>query len=184
MPKTKFQEVIFGVLMVTVMAYFMATYNIALHTSFDCSVLLKGLGAFCIVAPIAFIIEYFFVGKLARKLAFRMVNPAKDRPIVITLAISCMTVALMCPIMSLIATTIFNWSGAGNILANWIEAWVLSFPAALLWNLFYGGPLARFIFKRIFRQRQVKTEIKLARDYAKTHRADAKAADIARKAEN
>lgn len=150
MPKTKFQEIIFGLLMVTVMCYFMTTFNITLHTGFNYSVLLKGLGGFCIIAPIAFIVEYFFVGKLARRLAFRMVDPAKDRPIVITLAISCMTVALMCPIMSLIATMIFNWSGAQNIVANWIEGWFISFPVALLWNLFYGGPLARFIFKRIF----------------------------------
>ena len=33
------------------------------------------------MGAIAFILEFFFIGKLSQKLAFRLVDPRKDKPI-------------------------------------------------------------------------------------------------------
>ena len=60
-----------------------------------------------IMAPVAFILEFFVVEKLATKLAFTFVRPT-DRPQFITYAISLMIVCIMCPVMSLIATLLFK----------------------------------------------------------------------------
>lgn len=171
MPKTKFQEIIFGLMMVTVMCYTMTTYNIVLSKGLTNQTFLMGLGGFCITGPIAFIIEYFWIGKWAKRLAFRLVNPRTDKPIFITLAISAMTVALMCPVMSLVGTLLFDWQGVGNIAINWIHGWVLSFPMALCWNIFYGGPLVRILFGKMFGLKNDKNVekklVKLAKDEAK-----------------
>ena len=77
-------------------------------------------------------------------------NP-KDKPIFITIAISCIIVAFMCPIMSLIGSLLFNYNGAENIIINWLNLAIRNFPMALFWQLFYAGPLVRFIFKHIFK---------------------------------
>ena len=38
-----------------------------------------------------------------------------------------------------------------EIISVWLETTALNFPMALCWQLFFAGPLVRFIFKRIFR---------------------------------
>lgn len=171
MPKTKFQEIVFGLMMVTVMAYVMTAYNIVLAKGLTGQAFLMALGGFCVIGPTAFILEYFIVGKIAKKLAFRLVNPRIDRPIFVTLAISCMTVALMCPIMSLIGTLIFDWQGVDHIILNWIHGFVLSFPVALFWNIFYGGPLVRFLFGKMF---GLKNDKKVEKELAKMARENTK----------
>ena len=108
---------------------------------------------------IAFIVENLFVGKVAKRIAFKVVDPRKSQPIFATLAISAVTVCFMCPIMTLIATLLFEFPGWDMVVANCLQTFVLSFPAALLWNIFYGGPLARFIFKLIFRPRNVEKDL-------------------------
>ena len=98
MPKNLVQSVVFGVLMVVVMVYFMICYNIAMDMGgLTPSVFILALGELPIMAAIAFVLESVALGKLAKILAFRIVNPATDKPMAIILAISAMTVCCMCP---------------------------------------------------------------------------------------
>lgn len=159
MPKNKLQEVVFGILMVIVMVYAMVCYNIALNLGeFTNRVFLMALSELPIMCPITFIIEMAFVGRLSKSIAFKILNPQKDSPFFITLAISCVTVTFMCPIMSLIATVLFN--RGGEILSTWIKACVHNFPMALCWQVFYAGPLVRTVFKLIFKDKPLtNTEI-------------------------
>ena len=74
-------------------------------------------------------------------------------------------VAFMCPIMTLLATILFEFPGWNNVVFTWLETFVVSFPAALFWNIFYGGPLARCIFGLIFCPRGVDKDLaKVAKD--------------------
>lgn len=162
MPKieSKLQDFVFGVLMVAIMVIFMVTYNIALqHGGVNMEVL--SIVAQAIWAPmiIAFIVENLFVGRMAKRIAFKLVNPHKSEPIFVTLAISAITVCFMCPIMTLIATLLFEFPGWDMVIANWFKTFTLSFPAAMCWNIFYGGPLARWLFKLIFRPKNVEKEL-------------------------
>lgn len=91
-------------------------------------------------------------GPLAKKLAFRLVTPGKDKMIYIILAISSMTVCLMCPMMSLVATVLFKGFNS-QLLANWIQTTVLNFPMALCWQIFFAGPFVRLLFRHMFTEK-------------------------------
>lgn len=153
MPKTKFQNVIFTLMMALVMVYAMICYNISLNKGgMSGEVFLLAFHELIIMWPLAFVLEMFVVERLARKLAFRIVTPGQDRPIFITLAISSMIVCLMCPTMSLAATILFKNPGA-NIIPIWLETTALNFPMAFFWQIFFAGPLVRTIFGAIFKER-------------------------------
>ncbi|MBQ1802186.1 MAG: DUF2798 domain-containing protein [Lachnobacterium sp.] len=145
MPKTKLQDIFFTALMAFVMVYAMICYNISLEKSgLSNDVFLIAFHEIIIMWPIAFVLEFFLVGKLAKALAFKFVSP-EDKPIFILLAISSMIVCLMCPIMSLIATILFKHAGV-QFIAVWLQTSVFNFPMAVFWQIFFAGPLVRWIF--------------------------------------
>ena len=39
-----------------------------------------------------------------------------------------------------------------EIISVWLETTALNFPMALCWQLFFAGPIVRFIFRHIFRR--------------------------------
>lgn len=154
MPKTKFQEVIFTILMVFVMVYAMICYNISLNIGGMANhVFLDAFHELVIMGPVAFILDFFLYGSLSKKLAFRIVNPAEDKPIMIILAISSITVCLMCPSMSLVATLLFKNPGK-EVIAIWLQTTALNFPMAFFWQIFFAGPLVRTIFGMIFKEKE------------------------------
>ena len=146
MPKTKFQNVVFTLMMSFLMVYAMICYNISMNIGgMTNQVFLMAFHEMIIMWPAAFILEFFLVDHLAHKLAFCMVTP-QDRPIVITLAISIMIIAIMCPIMSFIATILFAHAG-NQVIAVWLQKLVLNFPMAFCWQIFFAGPAVRNVFK-------------------------------------
>ena len=154
MPKTKFQEVIFTILMVFVMVYAMICYNIALNVGgMNNTVFLSAFHEFVIMAPVAFILDLFFVGHVSKKKAFRNVNPEKENPFHLVLAISVVSVAWMCPLMSLVATILFKDAG-NQFIAVWLQTIALNFPMAFFWQMLYAGPFVRFVFRQIFREKE------------------------------
>ena len=151
MPKTKFQEVVFTIMMVFVMVYAMICYNIALNIGgMSNQVFLDAFHELVIMGPVAFILDFFLYGSLSKKMAFRIVNPAEDKLIMIILAISSITVCLMCPSMSLVATLLFKNPGK-EVIAIWLQTTALNFPMAFFWQIFFAGPLVRKIFGAIFK---------------------------------
>lgn len=155
MPKTKFQSVVFTIIMAAIMVYGMIVYNVSLNTSgLHGENFLLALHEMPIMVPIAALLEFFVVEKLATRLAFTFMRPT-DRPQLITYAISTMIVCIMCPVMSLIATLLFKTPS----FATWIHTWALNMPMALIWQLLYCGPLVRLIFRTILPQRQAVSSI-------------------------
>ena len=149
MPKNKFQDVIYTAIMATIMVYGMIVYNVALGMGgVKTETFLAAFHELPIMAPIAFVLEFFAVGKIARMLAFRVMRPT-DRPQFITYAISINICCIMCPTMSLIATILFKDT---RNFATWSQTWGMNFPMAILYQLFYCGPLVRLIFRLIFRE--------------------------------
>lgn len=153
MPKNKFQDAIFTLIMATVMVYGMIVYNVALNTGgVTGETFFIALHEMPIMVPIAFVLEFFIVGRLAQKLAFTVVRP-DDRPQFITYAISICICCIMCPIMSLIATLLFKETKS---FGTWVQTWAMNFPMAILYQLFYCGPFVRLIFRCIFREKKKK----------------------------
>ena len=83
-----------------------------------------------IMGPIAFLLDFFLVGGLAKKAAFRIVDPEKDNPFHLVLAISAVSVLLMCPLMSLAATLLFKHAGV-QVIAVWFETTAKNFPSII-----------------------------------------------------
>ena len=138
-------------MMVFVMVYAMICYNISLNIGGMANhVFLDAFHELVIMGPVAFILDFFLYGSLSKKLAFRIVNPAEDKPIMIILAISSITVCLMCPSMSLVATLLFKNPGK-EVIAIWLQTTALNFPMAFFWQIFFAGPLVRKIFGAIFK---------------------------------
>jgi hypothetical protein len=151
MPKTKFQDVIYTIIMAVVMVYGMIVYNVALNTGgVSGSTFIAALHEMPIMVPVAFVLEFFIVGKLAKMLAFTVVRPT-DRPQIITYAISICICCIMCPVMSLVATILFKDTKSFGV---WIQTWGMNFPMAILYQLFYCGPFVRLIFRTIFREKK------------------------------
>lgn len=153
MPQTKFQDFIYTLIMVPVMVYAMVCYNIALDkgglSNFVFRAALSELPLMCLIA---FVLEFFLIGRVAQKLAFRLVRPGVDAPVLITTAISAVIVCLMCPTMSLVASLLFNFSSWGEAFARWVQIWFCNFPMALLYQLCFAGPLVRLIFRLLFKK--------------------------------
>lgn len=155
MPKTKFQNVVFTAIMAFCMVYGMIVYNISLArggvspTSF-----LAAFHEIPIMMPIAFVLEITIVGKLAARIVFSVLRPT-DRPQFVTYAMSLVICAIMCPIMSLIATILFKDS---KTFSTFIQTWAMNFPMALLYQMFYCGPFVQLLYRTLFRVRKTAEE--------------------------
>ena len=151
LPQSKLQDVFFTALMAFVMVYAMIVYNISLSVGgLQNFVFLAAFGEIIIMWPIAVVLELLFVGKLAQILAFRFVTPGKDPMIMMILAISSMSVCLMCPLMSLAATILFKNAGS-EFISVWLQTTAFNFPMALCWQIFFAGPLVRNVFGAIMK---------------------------------
>ena len=149
MPKNKFQDVVFTLIMATVMVYGMVVYNVALNMGeVTGQTFLTAIHELPIMVPIAFLLEFFVVGKIAGKLAFSVMRP-DDRPQFITYAVSICICCIMCPIMSLVATILFKDHRTFGV---WVQTWGMNFPMAICYQMFYCGPFVRFVFRMIFKE--------------------------------
>lgn len=157
MPKTKFQNVVFTIIMVIVMVYAMICYNIAIGMGgMQNNVFLMAFGELPIMGVIAFLLEFLLIEKITKKIAFSIINPEVTQPIFITVIISSLIVCFMCPIMSFFATILFNFSGMENLVSTWLQISIRNFPMALCWQIFYAGPFVRFVFRKIFAKQLAK----------------------------
>jgi sterol desaturase/sphingolipid hydroxylase (fatty acid hydroxylase superfamily) len=154
MPKTKLQDVIFTIIMVIVMVYGMVVFNISIDKGgLTNEVFVLAFGELIIMGIIGFVLEMLLAGPLAKKLAFRLVTPGEDKMFAVILAISSITVCLMCPMMSFVATVLFKGVDS-QLMAKWLQITALNFPMALCWQIFFAGPFVRLIFRHIFPEKQ------------------------------
>lgn len=157
MPETKFQDFIYTLIMAFLMVYVMICYNISIHTgnlsNFVFKEAFKELPFMWIVA---IILEFLLIGKIAHKLTFKVLDPKKTPSIIMSYGISIVIVSFMCPIMSLIATIFISKPSLDIVIPSWLQSMVLSFTMAMCFQLFYAGPIVRFIFKLIFKNKLSK----------------------------
>jgi hypothetical protein len=154
MPKSLGQEILFTIMMVFVMVYAMICYNIALAMGgLSNSVFLLAFHELPIMAPIAFVIDFFIVGPLAKKITFSKFNPEQTNPVFIILSISICSVWMMCPLMSLAATILFKGGFQKEMISIWLQTTAFNYPMAAFWQLLVAGPVVRGIFWAIFKSR-------------------------------
>ncbi|AEV28136.1 Protein of unknown function (DUF2798) [Sphaerochaeta pleomorpha str. Grapes] len=155
MPSTKLQRMVFAFLTVAITVHVFVFYNLAIEMGgMSNQVFIASKKIILIEFIFAFLLEILIAGPLSEKLAFRVVNSRENKPFVVTTAIICATVALMCPMMSFIATILYN-GFSSEFISQWMQKIVFNFPLAFFSELFFIQPLVRFLSSKIF-----KTQLK------------------------
>jgi hypothetical protein len=132
-----------------------AIYNVALNMgAITNSVFPIALKEVPVLFILAFTLETVFVSRLAEYLAFKVVAPQKNRPIVIILAITSATICIMCPLMSFATTIRYNGFNS-EFISSWLLKFIYNFPFAFFIQLFIIGPIVRLIFSNIFKSKNI-----------------------------
>lgn len=156
MPKTKFQEIIFTIIMVLVMVYCMTLYNMVLEFGQSFSVFKAAFWGMWQEAGAAFILQRLIAGPIAKKLAFKIVKPGSDKSVFVNLVMAFCTVSLMAPMMTLYVS-IFHNGLVKNLLFIWMLKLAFNFPFALFSQVIYVGPFVRFIYGNISKTKLLST---------------------------
>ena len=147
MPQTTKQSIVFTLMTVFFMVYCMTIYTIALKIGgLTGPVFSMAIREMWIEFVVVFCLIFFLVTKTAMRLTGRLFTFGEDKPIFIILSIQCFTVCLIVPMITLFATFFHN-----GFTAQWFVQWVslaaYCFPVALCLQVFFVGPLVRWIFR-------------------------------------
>ena len=136
MPKTKFQSVIFTLIMVFCMVYCMTCYTVSVGmggiTSRVFAIAIKEMWVEYIVV---FVLIFFVITEAAKKLTFRIITPGVDNPIFVILAMQSFTVCLIVPVITLFATFFHN-GFTSEWFSQWLQTAILCFPMAFFTQVF------------------------------------------------
>lgn len=151
MPKTKFQSVVFTAITVWSMVYIMTLYNTVLAMgSFTNATFLIALKEMWVEFIVIFLCAFFLSSHVAKYFAFRVVQPG-DRPIVIIFAIQVFTVVSQVALASILG--VYHGYGFTNqFIPHYLVTYCKNFMMALPVQLFIAGPIARWIFRSIFKR--------------------------------
>ncbi|MCG1001579.1 DUF2798 domain-containing protein [Lactococcus lactis] len=145
MPTNKKEGLIFTTLMCFLMVFGMSFYNLILHHSFSTSSLLFGIIPGFIIA---FMLDVFIVGVIAKKIAFNISFINKRNQISLIIVISCFMVIGMVTFMSVFGLVIENGINSFSLATYW-HTWLMNFIVALPYQLIIVGPISRSILKKI-----------------------------------
>lgn len=165
MPNTKGQKMLFAFITVLITVHLFVFYNLSYVNGLTldmlesygvpifgipCKIWMVILAEFCC----AYLLEIFVGSPFSMRIAFRIAPPAESKPFVVETAIICATVAIMCPLMSLIAVFLYNDLGPMNFwgfCATWLRTVMHNFPLAFFSQIFFILPAVRKIFGWIMR---------------------------------
>jgi hypothetical protein len=148
MGKNKKENFIFTLICCGLMVLVMDSYNVILRNGLNSSFLKDILIGFLPVFCIALILDWFFVGKIAKSIVSKLVND--DSPMIKRiLLISFFMVCGMCFCISLITSIIFQGISPEFPLI-FITILLRNFIFALPLQLIIVGPLARTIFFKLY----------------------------------
>ena len=144
MPTNKKEGIIFTSLMCFLMVLGMSVYNLWLHGDLYFSNLL-----ICLVPGfiVAFILDVFIVGVIAKKIAFKLpVNSESKFQMIVT--ISCLMVLGMVTCMSLFGVVI-EQGIPDQLFSAYLTAWKINVIVALPLQLLIVGPISRLVLSTI-----------------------------------
>lgn len=151
MPKTKLESIVFTAITAWIMVYIMTLYNTVLATgSFTNESFLIALKGMWVEYVIIFLCAYFISSHVAKYFAFRVVRPG-DRPIAIIFAIQVFTVVSQVALASFLG--LYHSHGFNSqVIPNYLLTYCSNFRMALPVQLFIAGPIARALFRVMFRR--------------------------------
>ena len=165
MPRTKFQGIIFGIIMSYCMAIGMEVYNIAIKMGFPMqpggfssmtnAVFPAALLEASYMGLFVFLFSNLWGNRFGAAFAVKRTDMTKDNPYFCMLMRQAGTIVVMCPTMSMVASILFNVILAGQpvsqLPAIWVGTVIKNFPMAFFWNMFAAAPFSRWLFGKLFR---------------------------------
>jgi hypothetical protein len=129
----------------------MTLYNTVLAMgSFTNATFLIALKEMWVEFIVIFLCAFFLSSHVAKYFAFRVVQPG-DRPIVIIFAIQVFTVVSQVALASILG--VYHGYGFTNqFIPHYLVTYCKNFMMALPVQLFIAGPIARWIFRSIFKR--------------------------------
>jgi hypothetical protein len=150
MPKTKFQSVIFTLLMVFFMVYCMTVYTISLNAgALNYAAFGLAIREMWVEYAVVFCLVFFFITRAALYLSRRVSEGT--HPTFAMLSTQFFTVCLVVPSITLFATFFHN-GFSSQWFVQWVELAVKCFPMALCLQVALVGPFVRFAFRTIFKR--------------------------------
>ena len=153
LPTSKKEQIIFGLMMCTGMVLVMMTFNLW-HTGILGKLSpLEILFQFLLCFVIAFLVESFIVGPVARKIAFSLPFD-KSNKILGVLVMSFFMVIGMVLIMSLygmISAYLADQLNGVSVLGTYLHTIARNFSLALPYQLIILGPLVRYVFGKFIK---------------------------------
>lgn len=154
MPKTKFQSFIFTILMVFIMVFCMTSYTIAQKNGeLTYAVFLTAIQEMWLEYVLVFLFVFLVTSKIAMILSRRITNPQKENPFFFTIMMQSFTVVLVVPIITLLVTFLHN-GFTKDWFVQWVTLVIQCFPMAFFLQIFFAGPLVRFLVRSIFRKKK------------------------------
>lgn len=155
MPQTNIQSAVFTAITAWIMVYVMTVYNAALASNcFTNSTFLAALKGMWVEFVLIFLCAFFLSSRVARYFAFKIVQPG-DRQIVIILVIQVFTVVCQVAFASIIGMY-HAYGFTSQFIPNYLVSYCRNFIMALPVQLFLAGPVARWLFRRIFANRNTE----------------------------
>ena len=165
MPRTRVQGVIFGLIMSYAMAYGMEVFNVAIKMGYTADlsamrniVFLEALKEASFMGLFVFLFSNLWGNRFGAYFERKHCDSAKDNPYFCRLMHQAGAVAVMCPTMSLVASILFSVILGGDspvqLPAIWIGTLIKNFPIAFLLNMFAAAPFSRWLFQRLFPEKQ------------------------------
>ncbi|WP_320164973.1 DUF2798 domain-containing protein [uncultured Trichococcus sp.] len=153
MPTNKKEGIIFTTIMCSMMVLGMSLYNLLLHDNLALIPLAAGLVPGFVVA---FVLDVFVVGTVAKQIAFRL-PIKKENKVQLILTISSLMVLGMVTFMSLFGV-LMEGGIPDNLWAAYSEAWKMNVIVALPLQLLVVGPISRIILGNIQANSQLVAE--------------------------
>lgn len=152
MPQTRLQRLFFATVTVFITVHLFVFYNLAIEMGgMSNQVFIASVKVVPIEFIFALLCQLLIAGPLSQKLAFSLVNPRKDSPVIVTTVFTCSTIVFMCPLMSFISAVLFH-GFTTELIAIWFQNIVINLPFAFFSQIFFVQPLVRFIFRLVFKR--------------------------------
>lgn len=158
MPQNQRESLIYTVMMCFFMIVWMSVYNVSwMHQEFSPETIQIAWAGVPFAYIYAILWDWFVVGKIVKKAAFRWFLRPDSSPARKVITISTGMVILMCTVMSFYgaAEACVHTGAWGNLLGIWLTNIPRNFVMALPVQLLIAGPLIRFLFRKAFPEGKV-----------------------------
>lgn len=150
MPRTKPQSIVFTAITAWLMVYFMTLYNTVLASgSFTNATFLSALQSMWVEFIIIFLCAFFLSSHAANFLTSRIIHPGYP---VLARILFTQTFTVVCQVA--LASILGVWHAGGfnaQFIPNYLSVYCKNFVMALPLQLLLVGPVARWIFRLIYR---------------------------------